>query len=412
MKILILTSFDSMGSRIGSRRPYMFAYWLKQFGHDVTVISSGISGDMPCVSRDIRAVKKDIFHILYRRFENRYKRVKQAVDEICQSVTRYRLVADKVNRLDSRDPFDVVFSTYGYLEMLFSGWYASRKLKCRWIMDFRDPLLQWKSKPWFRNTFLYLPGKLLLKKADLVTSVSIGFSRSIGLSLGVAVKTLFNGYDGRSTDIGVSSGGNGKLTICYTGSVCTGDREEEAFKSFIKMLHSLCQAGVCTSDNIRFICAGHKTEILCRMLSESGYSEIVDYRGIVSPEESLVIQGESDLLLILSWNTTEEQGVIPAKLYDSVISRKQVLCFVHGEVPNSELWSMNELYHFGFCFEDSQSDGQFEKLCAFFSNVYSEKRERGVVSYQPPGVFIKHFDYHNLALQLEQLMIDVCFVRE
>lgn len=178
MKILIITTCYPPDTAIAAVRPYMFAKYLKQYGHEVTVLRSGLlelSADrsfrghegirvitymgenspaerfergnddfmqyappsgksrIAFVPEKIRKPLAKIYHTLVAPYDfynwmykdytiNRIQPLKKAVDEM------------------RGEHFDVVFSTYGAVENIFGGAYAAEVFGARWIQDFRDPI--------------------------------------------------------------------------------------------------------------------------------------------------------------------------------------------------------------------------------------------------------------------------------
>ena len=74
-----------------------------------------------------------------------------------------------------------------------------------------------------------------------------------------------------------------------------------------------------------------------------------------------------------------------------------------GALPDSELYQLNEQYHYGFCYESCRGQAHFQEFCGYLKQAFSQKMENGQVSYQPVPELFTDFRYDSLARQLESI---------
>ena len=126
--------------------------------------------------------------------------------------------------------------------------------------------------------------------------------------------------------------------------------------------------------------------------------------GYVSRAEAARIQCASDVFLVLSWNLKDSQGILTGKFYEGIRAKKPILSIISGDLPGSELYVLNEKYHYGFCYEDCRGEEQFSRLCDYLEKVYNEKLRYGSVRYQVNPELEAAFRYDHLAQQLEDFI--------
>ena len=70
-------------------------------------------------------------------------------------------------------------------------------------------------------------------------------------------------------------------------------------------------------NNIKFYYAGKEFNILKNQASKFELEGILVNKGSVAREDSLAIQDQSDIVVVSTWNTEKDVGVIPGKIYES-----------------------------------------------------------------------------------------------
>lgn len=440
MKILIITTYYPPDTAIAAVRPYMLAKYLKQYGHDVTVLRSGLlqqsadrsfsghegiriitylgdsspsvqfeNGQADFMSQTSPSAKSRIdflpetfrkllakvFHTLtapydfYRWYKKHYYQarfvpLKAAIDKLTQ------------------EKFDFVFSTYGDIENIWGGEYAAKVFGAKWIQDFRDPI-EPHAPNRFGLPFLKKVQKKAVQNCDLCTAVSEDLAKHLSVQAGgKTVHTLYNGYEPNETIVDNVIGEKDTFSFCYTGQLYAG------LQDFSPLLKAICQlnaSGKISLDKIKIHYAGRDFPYLQQLAEKCGITQILVDHGYVGREEATKIQAESDVYVVLSWNTKKGKGVLTGKLYEGIRAKKPILSMVAGAVPYSELNLINEKYRSGFCYENCRETEQFQQLCDYLETLYNEKISTGKIAYNPDPALETDFRYDTLAKKLESLCI-------
>ena len=446
MKILILTTYYPPDTAIAAVRPYMFAKYLKQYGHDVTVLRSGLlhlNPDPNFSGHDgIRVItylgenspamcfERDPDNFLYvpttkkRRFSFLPDSLRRATSKVYHTFAApylfYRRY-HKVHRKGRFEPmkatldrmkgesFDVVFSTYGALENTWGGEYASKLFGAKWIQDFRDPIDSHHASK-FSLPFLRQIQKNAVRNSDLCTAVSEDLAKHLSEQAGgTPVHTLYNGYEPNDTDAVSAVPEKESLSFCYTGQLYAGLRD---FSPLLKAICHLKTSGKVSLDKIRIHYAGRDYACLLQQAEKYGISEILTDHGYVSRKEAAQMQAESDVYVVLSWNTKAEKGVLTGKLYEGIRAGKPILSMVAGDVPYSELNLINNKYNSGFCYENCREEEQFQALCDYLESLYNEKIATGTIAYTPDPALETDFRYDTLTKKLETLCLEAIGLKD
>ena len=421
MRILILSTAFRPDTAIAAKRPYMFAKYLAENGHAVTVVWSGqiskswdkshnketgftvISYTGEIRQTKQRLTKRDIMFlplpiintifklvhtikiplIIYRARKNMY--------------SHFRLIK---NVIDSFEPksFDIVFSTYGGLANILAGQYASRKFNCKWVLDFRDRIVQPDNQNWLWNYSFSKFESKAYRSADIVTTVSDDLFHYSKYPQEKR-RTIYNGYSSDNVLVSDFIYKTKEFSICYTGTVVSF--RIFAVKYLFNIIRKMINSRQLNYDLVRIKYVGHDGGEFAKVASEFGLQgNIVDY-GYMDLNSTYKIQMESDLFLVLSENTKKYQGILTGKFYEGIRCRKPILSIIYGNTPNSELYRLNEKYHYGYCYEICRAKLMEDSFRSFLISMYNQKINNGKVNFELSKDLIEKFDYKNLTKELE-----------
>ena len=439
MNILIITTFYPPDTAVAAVRPYMFAKYLTQRGHKVTVLRSGefynSASDFFDMSIPVRVISylgPDSPAERYARGELKEVRVTGGKSRIaflppkirkpvawvyntCMDPIRFiqaqKSIAVKVEKqkaaLDAMagEHFDVVFSTFGQQENIAAAQYAAKLFGCKLIQDFRDPLAR---RPFYTRSqyrFLRRMQDAAIENADGMTTVSEGFRRELmaGLKSDTPNITLYNGYEPSAQEAETAPVEPGVFTFCYTGILY----KFSDFTPLLLALKQLAEKGSIDISKVKLNYAGKDFERLQEIARNMGMEEILINHGYVSRAEALRLQSISDIFLVLSWNRHDSQGVMPGKFYEGIRAKRTILSLVSGDAAGSELDFLNEKFGYGFCYEEARRQERLPALCDFLEKAYREKMETGSVQYTENPELEAAFRYDNLARQLEAFMQEI-----
>lgn len=422
MTILIICTTFPPDSAISAVRPYMFAKYLTKNDFKVLVLCSGVlykqrdnnyiledapfeilsymSDDVNCQNKKSDLYIKNEFEriLLSKKIIHRlYGTIKSVIS----ANKRFNFQKRALLKIKDRgEKIDWVFSTYGMMENIKAGRFASKLFNAKWIMDFRDsPIKKGGIEYIIWNSYVKLLINKVLKKTIFCTAVSEDLTREIkSLCSKARVTTIYNGYE-KIENANNSFSSSNKMQICYTGSVF--GLEVLALKKFAKCISELIEEEKIEKDKIVFTYAGNEIDVIYDCFSVYNVSDVVEYKGYVDSLQIQNIQNKSDLFLVLSWNTKKSQGIITGKFYEGIRARKPILAIVEGDAPKSELFRYNEKYKYGFCYESNSDEKAFEMLKDFVFDIYKKKIvDKKIISNELSDELQNTFEYENITRKL------------
>lgn len=431
MKILMICTYFSPDTAISAVRPYMLAKYLTQLGHQVTVLRSGLINKaaddaMPLAAlggtnvisylgadSPAEAFERGQWTQPQKSEKSRISflpaKLRLPLAKACHSAMRPVAFRNRMKRTDARfqlqkaalnrmagERFDVVFSTFSELENVYAGAYAAELFGCKWVLDFRDLIAYRSLLPAWEYRKMREIQSQAVNSADLCTAVSQGLADILAAqSVHVPVKLLRNGYEENDAPPRSTGKKQGVLSFCYTGQLY-GDRTLAPLFQSIQQLHL-------PLEQIELHYAGPSSDVMFQQAGAYHMEQMIVDHGYVSRQECEALQASTDIFLVTSWNHRNEGGVMTGKFYEGIRSRTPILSLVSGDLPDSELYQLNEQYHYGFCYESCRGQAHFQEFCGYLKQAFSQKMENGQVSYQPAPELFTDFRYDSLARQLESI---------
>lgn len=209
--------------------------------------------------------------------------------------------------------------------------YADHKIASRlkrkfphliWIADFRDLQVE----PIYKNTFLPKINRAIerriLKSADLVTTVSEGLAKALH-KLHSNVISVPRGIEPRTS----ISQSDGVFKISYTGNLFQHYRDG-AF--FVEALAQYIRYNSLTNRELQFIYAGRDSNTWKSWFIKFNIIDHFVDRGFVTRKESLLLQQNSNALLMLSSSSPEHQGVLTGKLFEYLETTNPIINVIQG----------------------------------------------------------------------------------
>lgn len=206
-----------------------------------------------------------------------------------------------------------------------------------WVADYRDLPLSlpgWKGDtyPWSKLE------RGLLSKADLITTVSEGLRKAFE-PLGNRVLVVRNGVDDRY--VVESPCSTDRFLIQYTGSLYS-DKQDPSL--LFDVLREQIDSGVLPSDKLWIRYVGPHGDQWLEWIKK--YALPGEVRSIVSRQDSLQMQKEAHLNILLSWAGSGQYGIMTAKLGEYLAARRPILCMIKGEF-DEEMQSIIHEYNQG-----------------------------------------------------------------
>ena len=168
--------------------------------------------------------------------------------------------------------------------------------------------------------------RALSSAAGLVT-VTLGWAEALRRRYRQPISCIFNGYVAEDFPAQPSGPPPGDVvSIVYTGTLYSGDRDPSASFSAINLLGA-------ERDRVVVHFYGPPREQVQGFAMAHGVVDRVFVHDPVSYKACLALQTSADILLLLQWNPKQDEGHVPAKLFEYLGARRPILLlgYEHGE---------------------------------------------------------------------------------
>jgi glycosyltransferase involved in cell wall biosynthesis len=363
-RLLCLLYYFPPIKSIAVNRNWGIVRHLQPYFADTFVFTTQNNQLLPQETRDTEGVKiSEIFTFDYRTLTAwlRPNRLEMHHDEGAKS---HPIVRFAIRLLDSF-PFNLLFHEGGLLYSLI-GFYKAAKLIRRekithiyssfrpmsdhftahllkiafphlvWIADFRDlhidPLYQMP----LVQPFQHWCNKRLLRRANLVTTVSEGLAVHLrayhpnvyALRNGVHLESqkafeLLNQNNELNSPIAQSS----KFTLAYTGSMWIDERNPSLL---LKIMQDLANEGIMTAENTQIVYAGKDTGVWQSWITKYNLDAFFNSYGLVSSQKAIDIQREAHMNILLTSALPNYGGVLTGKFFEYLAACNPILVLING----------------------------------------------------------------------------------
>lgn len=369
MRILILSTYFPPRNSMASHRPYSWAKYWSQAGHDVTVVSAKQSPAFDDLNVDLSTFKlievpwlpEFIQRLASRRDSTGPNKGQKA--GLFQRILRlplaligrfisflqnrygvffaqrfpdvfflWRFLAQR--RLREEAPWDVVVSSHGP--------YATHLLACRqknqgrattWIADYRDLWTDHHVYPglWPFTLYERVLEKRLLTMADALTTVSNPLAEALRRRYpNCVVQTVENGFE--TSDVAQLPQAecfpeDNVVRIVYTGWIQASVRDPRPLFKAIAKVHRDRQNDSTSAAvvlNLEVLFVGPQSDEVQRMAQEHGVEQYVHQLGFRRRDECLHIQRDADVLLLLEFQSENHKGLLSGKIFEYLFSGTEI----------------------------------------------------------------------------------------
>lgn len=219
---------------------------------------------------------------------------------------------------------DMIYASAEPYSSLLVARRLARRFHVPWIAELRD---LWADYPiaryyrWRKPWEAFLERRVLSASAALVT-VSDPLRDILQRKYAdKSVAVITNGFDldDHPASESRSSSDQNILTISYFGTIYEGKRDPGPLFDALGLLGPLAK-----QIRIRFYSRQSLSAMRHRIV-ERGLSDRVEFLPEVAYGESLKLQRESDVLLLLTWNDPGERGICSGKLFEYMGARRPIL---------------------------------------------------------------------------------------
>ncbi len=449
-KILIISYLFAPNNSIGSIRPTKLAKYFNKNGHYVDVVTADLNlnyneyfaNDLNYVNKlwavNIKKSSKPFKEINFRNGitkneinKNEYEKKKlganKKINKIIswfgdrskivifikssyrslQSIKSSRIfVKNFMELINSKgfdnNEYDTVISTYGPIHSIQCGRLFKRhSSKVNWVCEFRDPLIIEDTSS-IVKPYLFFAQNAACKQADALIAVSKGYLKRINRGRYTdKFNVIYNGFDEDDYFYSEDLINDDKFTLTYVGSLYDGKRD---ISTVFKALRELIDENDIEIENICFNYAGRDIKFLLPQVENYNLSSIIVSHGMLNRIDCLKLQLASRFLVLSTWNTKKDYGVVPGKFLEYMLINKPVISLVDGNLPNSEIRAIMDEANLGVTYEAACKDYDFLILKAYLKKEISRYKEGLIPNFNPNKDVIAKFDYRNIISEFEKLL--------
>lgn len=296
--------------------------------------------------------------------------------------------------LMTNEPFDILLSSSPYPTSHVVASKLQKQFGIKWVADFRDT---WTNNPVypFSNTRRMVESryeKKILRQASALTTVSEDYARALRHLHSQPVHVIPNGYQGKMVSRS-SRKPNGKFTLTYTGMVYVG---QQAPEKPIKALKQLIDTGVIDRQDVEIRFYGRKDRWIQVLIEDLGLSDVVIQYGLIPRTEAKLRQQDSELLLFLNWEDSQNKGLSHLKFYEYLSAGCPILAT--GGESGSEVENILRETQTGIY---ASSERDIERA---LTDLYQEYKRNGRISYQGNPESISRYSYLERAKALNNIL--------
>jgi glycosyltransferase involved in cell wall biosynthesis len=368
MRILIVSVLFPPQNSIASLRPYSWAkYWARE-GHEVTVLTVPKFQEAwnLALSTDgfaVREVPLPWHGVLWRMlgaggrtgagaspepagFGMLAWRLRDALRGMMRPLVdrtgmlvgcRFPDLADlwvgRAFRCVRREHWDLVVSTAGpYPVHRVAARLRHAGMAARWVADWRDLWVDNHMHPGFAafRPFERWWERRLMRRADVITTVSEPLARTLRAKYGPKVHVVTNGVDPEDLEQLPRTPAfprDGVLRILYTGTFYPGRQDPSPLFDAIRQLRD---SGRLRAGQLEVLFCGHNTEVALHLAESSGVGEFVRHLGFLPRDTVLHMQQWADALLFLEYEENAAEGILTGKIFEYVAQPTFVLSIGRG----------------------------------------------------------------------------------
>ena len=211
---------------------------------------------------------------------------------------------------------DIIFSSATPYTSHLVAKKVSNKYNIPWIAEFRDLWSdnhnrmsslfdRWLEKNTMHNS------KAMITVSEPLTKILINKYKQ-------PIYTIQNGFDPEDFSFQVSGIISQKINIVYTGSIYENKMDPSPL--FIALA-----ANKDLQNNIVLNFYGNSSNFISDLSKKYNLESIVKIHDLVPRSEILNIQKKADILLLLTWNSPKEKGILTGKFFEYIASGNAIL---------------------------------------------------------------------------------------
>lgn len=433
-KILIISILFQPHNEIGAVRPTNFAKWLAEFGHQVDVITMNPkSTKLTHGNLKVFCVANGKYHSNF--LKNTYNKtaekkkhnfqtevpsgkknnksplrgLRTQLLNLLQSYDWKNQCMKNFSKIVSEEQYDIIFSSYGPIGSYWLGRALYKKKVAKyWVSDLRDLMLVEALPGWLKKYYGYFQ-KQTIREASVITVPSFGAANILREQFCKIeaqqnkVHVINNGYEFSTTGNKNNFVADDVLKICYTGALYAGQRD---MSLLFEAISELITDGELESEKIEIHYAGGDSNELLSQSSLFDLKCIINH-GFIPRSDAIKLQNSSDLMLVLSWNTQKDQGILTGKFFEYMAVDKPLISITRGDLPGAELTNMVRAMNLGIACEYISRQKDLTLLKEYILSCYQYKIKGQQIPFNPCKEMVEEYRYDNLTRKLEHLFLNL-----
>lgn len=437
MKILFISYYFAPANAVASIRTTKIVKYLEKNGFIVDVICGKFPIKDEILERDIEG-KRNIFYIDGFKFIENLRKYKRETSQKSPKLNWKSFILkisnkilDKIFGLEKYfiieilnsyfffqnakklkiniNQYDFIVSSFGPVgSLLLANYYKKKNPKVKYILDLRDPIIPEYINSGILKFFLKIFEEKTFNLLDYAVVVSEGLKEYLidnGFKKGISVIT--NGYD--LEDISfvdekflkeIEKNNSDKITFCYTGTLYEGKRD---ISKLFLALKQLINEGKIQEDKISIYYAGKDEDIFLNTAKIYNLDNISKSYGFLPRKKSLALQAGSDILVLATWNTNKEKGVLTGKLFEYMMFKKPILALVSGN-KKAEIDQILKNLTLSLVYYNEHDD--IKNLKDYILKVYNIKilQDQILTEYNEA---INEYNYRNIVKKYTKILEDI-----
>jgi len=257
---------------------------------------------------------------------------------------------------------DIIFSSATPYTSHLVAKKVSNKYNIPWIAEFRDLWSdnhnrmsslfdRWLEKNTMHNS------KAMITVSEPLTKILINKYKQ-------PIYTIRNGFDAEDFNFEVISKNLQKINIVYTGSIYVGKMDPSPLFIALASNKDL-------QNNVVLNFYGNASNFISNLSKKYNLESIVKIHGSISRSEILNIQKKADILLLLTWNSSKEKGLLGGKIFEYIASGNTILSIGAFKDTPSEIVVEDK---FGIATNDP------EEITKFISSYHKGKYNNNLIN--------------------------------
>lgn len=324
MRILIISYFFPPYNTMGAVRVGKAAKYLSAYGNEVIVVSAdnqSWKGPLPKTlpleipKNNIIYSGLPVFHHLASFIIRLFTGGESSNGHFGWFIFAY---ADVRHLLKKWKP-DVIYASGLPFTSFWIAHLISTQYKIPWVAELRDLWADNPRYPEWRRMLEGLFERRILSSASGFITVSNPLARILRRKYKNPILVSYNGfdeYDHSETNITIQK--DRHLQIVYTGTIYKDWQDPSLLFHALKKMESL-------ADAIRVHFYGPGLEFIRELADHFGILFLVEVHKSVAHDESLRLQAQADVLLLLQWMDSRQKGIYTGKLFEYIGARRPIL---------------------------------------------------------------------------------------